>query len=112
MVTKPWFRKLYRTDAAEQIFIYFIGGIEHFAPITGFSRNVRGGVNDKDQVVLAIVVRFDNPVVECIQKRIIGQLAGTKFQEKILSSSRIFRREREFHVEQIFSNRAGQCLAK
>ena len=100
----------YRTEAHEQIFIHLVGGVEHLQVIRRFPRDVVHGMDEDDIVILAVLICSDHFVIELFEEHIVLKLAISKFQKKLLRSSRHLRVQRELHIQHVFPHCAGQCF--
>ena len=94
-------------DAAEDVVVDLIGGVEHFGSVRGFAGDVVDCVDEDDVVVFAVVVVFDDFVVEGFGEGVVGEFAFAEFHEEVLGSAFGFLIQGEFHVDEVFSD--GAC---
>ena len=99
-------------DAAEDVVVDLIGGVEHFGSVGGFAGNIVDCVDEDDVVVFTIVVVFDDFVVEGFGEGVVGEFAFTKLHKEVLGSAFRFLVQRKFHVDEVFSDGAGEGFSE
>ena len=106
------FGELDRADTAEDVIVDLIGSVEHFGTVGGFAGDVVDCVDEDDVVVFTIVVVFDDFVVEGFGEGVVGEFAFAEFHEEVLGSAFGFLIQRKFHVDEIFSDGAGEGFSE
>ena len=79
--------KVYRADAAHDVLIDCIGGIEHLQSVGGFARHVVYSVNQYYVIVFGIVIVIDDIIVELLHKQVIFQFAVPQFLQSLLRAA-------------------------
>ena len=112
VVVQACLGELDRADAAEDMVVDLIGGVEHFGSVGGFAGNIVDCVDEDDVVVFTIVVVFDDFVVEGFGEGVVGEFAFTKLHKEVLGSAFRFLVQRKFHVDEVFSDGAGEGFSE
>ena len=112
IVMQACFGELDRADTAEDVIVDLIGSVEHFGTVGGFAGDVVDCVDEDDVVVFAVVVVFDNFVVEGFGEGVVGEFAFTKLHKEVLGSAFRFLVQRKFHVDEVFSDGAGEGFSE
>ena len=86
VVGEAWFGEFYRTNAAEDVVKHFLGGIEHFLIVICLARNVVGAVNEDDVVILAVVVVFNDFIIEVVHNFVVGQFVVAQLHEECVGA--------------------------
>ena len=69
-------------------------------------------MDEDDVVVFTIVVVFDDFVVEGFGEGVVGEFAFAEFHEEVLGSAFGFLIQRKFHVDEVFSDGAGEGFSE
>ncbi len=101
-----------RADAAEDVVVDLIGGVEYFGSVGGFAWDVVDCVDEDDVVIFAVVVVFDDLVVEGFGEGVVGEFAFAEFHEEVLGSTFGFLVQGEFHVDEVFADGTGEGFAE
>ena len=112
IVMQACFGELDRADAAEDVVVDLIGGIEHFGAVGGFAGDVVDCMDEDDVVVFTVVVVFYDSVVEGFGEGVVGEFAFAEFHEEVLGSAFVFLIQGKFHVDEVFSNGAGEGFSE
>ena len=112
IVAECCFGELHRTDAAEDILVNVSRSIVHIQTVPGFAWNVISGMNEKDQIILAEIIRRDHTVIEPGDEFLILQTGITELQKKFLGAAFQFLLKRKLHIQKILSDGAGKGLAE
>ena len=107
IVTQAGFGKIDRTDAAEDMVIDLIGCIEHFLIVGRSSRDIVNSMDQNNIIILAIIVIFNDLIIKLFKNRVVLKLAATELHKEFLCAAFFFLFKREFHIDQVLTNRAG-----
>lgn len=92
--------------------IDLLGGVEHFFIVRGLSRNIVGAVDQDDVIVFAVVVVFNDFIIEGIHSFIVRQLFLPKLHEQGMGAVFALVADGIFQVVEIFSDPPGKGLFK
>ena len=112
IVMQACFGELDRADTAEDVIVDLIGSVEHFGTVGGFAGDVVDCVDEDDVVVFTVVVVFYDFVVEGFGEGVVGEFAFTKLHKEVLGSAFRFLVQRKFHVDEVFSDGAGEGFSE
>ena len=57
VVGQAGFAQIYGTDAAQDVVVHLIGGVEHFHIVGSSARNVIGGMDEQNEKIFPILTR-------------------------------------------------------
>ena len=89
-----------------------LGGVEHFFIVRGLSRNIVGAVDQDDVIVFAVVVVFNDFIIEGTHSFIVRQLFLLKLHKQGMGAVRAFVADGILQVVEIFSDASGKGLFK
>ena len=92
--------------------IDLLGGVEHLFIVQSLSRNIVGAVDQYDVIVFAVVVVFNDFIIEGIHSFIIRQLFLLKLHEQGMGAVFTLVADGIFQVVEIFSDPPGKGLFK
>ena len=72
IITQTGFGQIYRADASQYVLVHLIGCIIKFSTILGAARNIIGIVDQQNEIVSHIFIRFNDAVVELLQQCIVS----------------------------------------
>ena len=69
-------------------------------------------MDEDDVVVFTVVVVFYDSVVEGFGEGVVGEFAFAEFHEEVLGSAFSFLIQGKFHVDEVFSDGAGEGFSE